>query len=132
MLDRCPQVLLRLPTGVAGVGDRRHRGQVVCVGGAARGGGAGGGGGAAAPLEFGQRLGGNESTMQAPHSTFFYTSLGLEVGSGMLSSTVHLATSFLDNAQTSNDVFVQLVGMGQGRPTRFWPGADCPREPAWM
>ena len=62
--------------------------------------------------QFGQWLDGNGSTMQAPHSTFFYASLGLEVGSGMLSSTVHLATSFLDNAQTSNDVFVQLVGTG--------------------
>ena len=29
-----------------------------------------------------------------------------------LTSTVHLATSFLDDAQTSGDVFVQLVGSG--------------------
>lgn len=55
-------------------------------------------------------LDGDGSSPESPHSQIFYASAALVVGSGDVVTQVHLATSFLEYANTGDDVFITVTG----------------------
>ena len=55
-------------------------------------------------------LDGDGSSAAAPHADYWHAANALVVGSGQAMSVVHLATSFFADSDTTDDIFVTLIG----------------------